>query len=86
MTTNAALNLHPSDAPEFLSMLLICLLFKQGGQITLNLGEIEAIHRDFPSMRFHLTQYGGAAKDENIMLTLRSKEATINELKQQGLM
>jgi len=73
------LSITPNDAPDFISILLCCLLFKLGGQITLSLGEIADIHGQFPSIRFALSNIGGDPHDERITATLRSFDHVEND-------
>jgi len=76
----AHLNIQAHDAPEFVSILLCCLLFKLGGQITLTLGEIEEIHSQYPSIRFALgVGNSDDPKDERITATLRSRDHVEND-------
>lgn len=78
--SNAVLNIEAHDAPEFVSILLCCLLFKLGGQLSLTLGEIEEIHLQFPMIRFALAQQDGMPqRDERITMTLRSRDHVEND-------
>jgi hypothetical protein len=74
------LNIQPHDAPDFVSILLCCLLFKLGGQISLSLGAIEQIQQQFPSIRLTLSRELGAdCANEILTLTLRSRDHVEND-------
>jgi len=77
--TSAVHNIIPNDAPDFISILLCCMLFKLGGQITLSLGEINDIHSQFPSIRFALSKIGDDPRDEQLTATLRSLDHVDND-------
>lgn len=80
MSITAIRNIHSNDAPEMISILMGCLLFKLGGQITFTLGEIEKIHKEFPVVRFALTQSKDAElANELLTVTLNSHDHTQND-------
>ena len=70
------------DAPDMIALLLCATLFKLGGQITLTLGEIEKIHREYPNVRFALgpdfIDPGDPAK-ERLTCTLLSRDFVEND-------
>lgn len=74
MTVTAVRHIAYDDAPEMTAILLCCMLFKLGGQITFTMGELQEIHAQFPSIRFALSQLHGEAKDEQLTCTLRSRD------------
>ena len=47
-------NMNYDEAPDMIAILLCVMLFKLGGQVTITLGELEQIHREFPTIRFAL--------------------------------
>ena len=68
------------DEAEMISMLLCCLLFKLGGQVTMTLGEVHKIFSEFPEVRLILKRTdvtGMQLRPEHEVITvqLRSLEA-----------
>lgn len=78
MSTVPISRIEASDAPEMVSVLLCCLLFKLGGQITLSLNEIQETHAQFPSIRLALQDVNDATS-ARLTLTLRSRDHVEND-------
>jgi len=63
--------IQATDSPEMIAILLICMLFKAGGQVTFSLGEIADIQKQFPQIRMALRQHEDP-RQEQLTITLRS--------------
>lgn len=71
-----------SDAPELIAMLMCFLMFRLGGQVTLTLGELDHIFRDYPHVRLTLikdTAYPFEMAKEQLTVTLLGKDHFIND-------
>lgn len=67
------------NQPEMIAILLCCLLYKLGGQLTMTLGEINTIFSDFPEIRMALKRADATGllikpEFQEMTVTLRSRE------------
>ena len=79
MTTAHLSRQSYAEQPEMIAILLCCLLYKLGGQITMSLMEVHNIFAEFPEIRLALKRVdetGMEVKPEfqTLTVTLRSKQ------------